>query len=60
MQPKYIHDCGECVFVGHENNNDYYVCPMRGKKVWIDFIERYGDLCEEYRSVVLPPYKSLQ
>lgn len=28
--PRYVHDCGQCVFVGQHERADVYVCPQTG------------------------------
>lgn len=28
--PRYVHDCGQCVFVGQHERADVYVCPQAG------------------------------
>ena len=36
--PVYVHDCGACRFLGHEDGYDFYVCPGRDPSV----LARYG------------------
>lgn len=49
MEPKFTHDCNECVFLGHEDNHDLYWCGESIPFNWT-VIARYGDGGPDYTS----------
>lgn len=46
MNPKYLHDCSQCTFLGTHNEFDLYVCEEGHPTV----IARYGNEGHEYKS----------
>jgi len=46
-QPKFIHDCEVCVFLGHHDNHDLYYHP---DMVMDTLIARFGDEVPRYTS----------
>lgn len=52
MQPKYLHDCANCTFIGSFINNtddvDVWLCPSEGS-----LICRFGDAMADYASLPL-------
>lgn len=39
-KPRYKHDCENCIFIGHRNENDIYLCMTSDG---VDFVARYGN-----------------
>ena len=46
MEPRYIHDCDGCEFVGQDGEYDMYRCHVHGS-----LIARYGDDGPDYSSM---------
>lgn len=46
-EPRYDHDCVQCVFIGHVREYDVYLCPQAG---YPTILGRYGDEADEYVS----------
>lgn len=42
MEPRYEHDCDECIFLGHHNKYDLYVCVNLENEIFNTTIARYG------------------
>ena len=48
-EPRFRHDCEDCVFIGHYEGHDIYRCPQEGLP-WPTIVARYGDDGPEYTS----------
>ena len=46
-EPKFEHDCGKCVFIGHIAGRDIYTCPQSGIPT---IVARVGDDGPDYTS----------
>jgi len=46
-EPRYKHDCNQCVFLGHEREYDLYYCPQEGLPT---ILARYGNWGGDYLS----------
>ena len=48
-KPLHTHDCDKCIFLGSDNENDYYYCHDEKHPVLSSLIARYGEE-EKYTS----------
>lgn len=59
MDPRFIHDCDRCLFLGKDNDHDYYICIGDYFEATPTLLARFGNEGHEYLSSWISTVQSL-